>query len=392
MEKYAIALAGGGSKGIYQIGAWKALDELGIEYEAVTGTSIGAINGAFMAQGDILKAIDMWNNLRMEQCIRIPENMALSSDNLLIPQHAGLLLKELLVHGGIDQSPLVTLLSEYIDTGLVYSSPIDFGLCTYSLRDRSGVKLWRRDIPEEQFFDFILASAALPGLKPVRLDDHVYLDGGLADNLPFDMLRRRGLRNIIAIDMRPVRNHALPTDRLRLTHICNSQDLGGTLDLTPSVLRRNFELGYLDTRKTFGFLDGLHFYLPVQDYQDLLSAFEDGVVPGLEQAALVYGVTREKVYSADAFLDELRLCRAKAAEKYEVERKKIDADGVLAAVRSGSLRKLRNMPSSVRLGLLMELMNDAKKNGSAWSIPLKFFKGLEPAADALLKLDSKESM
>ena len=48
MEKYAVTLAGGGSKGIYQIGAWKALDELGIEFEAVTGTSIGAINGAFM--------------------------------------------------------------------------------------------------------------------------------------------------------------------------------------------------------------------------------------------------------------------------------------------------------------------------------------------------------
>jgi len=39
MGKYAVALAGGGSKSIYQIGAWKALDELGIEFEAVTGTS-----------------------------------------------------------------------------------------------------------------------------------------------------------------------------------------------------------------------------------------------------------------------------------------------------------------------------------------------------------------
>jgi len=37
MSKYAVALACGGSKGIYQIGAWKALDELGIEFEAVTG-------------------------------------------------------------------------------------------------------------------------------------------------------------------------------------------------------------------------------------------------------------------------------------------------------------------------------------------------------------------
>ena len=92
MDKYAIALAGGGSKGIYQIGAWKALKELGIEFVAITGTSIGAINGAFMVQGDLQKACDMWMNLRMDQCIRLPENTELSSDNLLDRQHAGIIL------------------------------------------------------------------------------------------------------------------------------------------------------------------------------------------------------------------------------------------------------------------------------------------------------------
>ena len=46
--KTGIALAGGGSKGSYQTGAWKALRELGIDYDIVTGTSIGAINGALM--------------------------------------------------------------------------------------------------------------------------------------------------------------------------------------------------------------------------------------------------------------------------------------------------------------------------------------------------------
>ena len=43
MSKYAVALAGGGSKDIYQVGAWKALDEMGIEFEAVTDTSSGML-------------------------------------------------------------------------------------------------------------------------------------------------------------------------------------------------------------------------------------------------------------------------------------------------------------------------------------------------------------
>ena len=387
MDKYAITLAGGGSKGIYEIGAWKALKELGIEYEAVTGTSIGAINGAFMVQGDLSKAYDMWHNIRMDQCVRLPENTELTSDNLLDRQYKGMLFKEVVTHGGIDQTPLLDLLAQYIDPDAVYSSSVDFGLCTYSLKNRSSLKVWRSDIPIEQFFSYLLASAALPGLRSVKLDDHIYLDGGLGDNLPFDMLRRRGLRNIIAIDLRPVKNRPITTDRIRITHICNSLDLGGTLDLSPAVLTRNFELGYLDTQKTFGLLDGLHYYFPVPDYQYLLTSFEDGVVPGLEHAALLYDMQRDRVYTASEFLRSIYRCREKAAEQYAAERQKIDADGILTSVRNGTLNRLKNMKSEVRLALLMELMTDMKKNGSKWSIPLKLFRDMDQAATALLYLE-----
>ena len=50
----AIVLSGGGSKGSYQIGAWKALRKLKINYDIVTGTSVGALNGALMVQKNIL--------------------------------------------------------------------------------------------------------------------------------------------------------------------------------------------------------------------------------------------------------------------------------------------------------------------------------------------------
>ena len=53
MGKLAIVLAGGGSRGAYQIGVWKALREMGIEYHIVTGASVGALNGAMMVQGGL---------------------------------------------------------------------------------------------------------------------------------------------------------------------------------------------------------------------------------------------------------------------------------------------------------------------------------------------------
>lgn len=52
-KTYGLALEGGGAKGAYQIGAWKALREAGIRFSAVSGTSVGALNGAMIVMDDL---------------------------------------------------------------------------------------------------------------------------------------------------------------------------------------------------------------------------------------------------------------------------------------------------------------------------------------------------
>ena len=54
--KRALVLSGGGAKGSYQYGVWKALRKLNIKFDIVTGTSIGAVNGAMIVLGDYKKA------------------------------------------------------------------------------------------------------------------------------------------------------------------------------------------------------------------------------------------------------------------------------------------------------------------------------------------------
>lgn len=61
--KQAIALAGGGTKGAYQVGAWKAMRELGIPFDIVTGTSIGSVTAALMVQGDFDRAWELWTHI-----------------------------------------------------------------------------------------------------------------------------------------------------------------------------------------------------------------------------------------------------------------------------------------------------------------------------------------
>ncbi|RKX97983.1 MAG: hypothetical protein DRZ90_04450, partial [Spirochaetes bacterium] len=56
---YCLVLSGGGAKGVYHIGVWKALKELGIQVDAFIGNSIGAVISAFLAQGldEVLEVI-----------------------------------------------------------------------------------------------------------------------------------------------------------------------------------------------------------------------------------------------------------------------------------------------------------------------------------------------
>ena len=72
-KTYGLALEGGGAKGAYQIGAWKALREAGIRFSAVSGTSVGALNGAMIVMDDLQKAEDVWNNIHFSQVMDVDD-------------------------------------------------------------------------------------------------------------------------------------------------------------------------------------------------------------------------------------------------------------------------------------------------------------------------------
>ena len=61
--KTALVLSGGGSRGAYQCGAWRALIELGIPVDMVVGVSVGSLNSAMVVQGDPFLASELWRKL-----------------------------------------------------------------------------------------------------------------------------------------------------------------------------------------------------------------------------------------------------------------------------------------------------------------------------------------
>ena len=72
-KKRAVVLAGGGSRGAYQMGVFRALKELQYDFSIVTGTSVGSLNGAVMAMDDLELGEKMWSQITTEQIINLGE-------------------------------------------------------------------------------------------------------------------------------------------------------------------------------------------------------------------------------------------------------------------------------------------------------------------------------
>ena len=72
-KEYGLVLEGGGAKGAYQIGAWRALKEAGVKIRGVSGTSVGALNGALICMDDLEKAEKLWANISYSQVMDVDD-------------------------------------------------------------------------------------------------------------------------------------------------------------------------------------------------------------------------------------------------------------------------------------------------------------------------------
>lgn len=271
--KYGLVLAGGGGKGAYQIGAYKALREMGIELEAVAGTSVGALNGALIAQGSFDKALELWSNINVDQVMKVDPDFF---KELINPNISDLMLKRdtmvnhiagIIKNKGFDISPLIELLSSLVDEAKIRNSHIDFGLVTVSLTDHKPLEYFIKDIPEGKLMDYMLASSYLPCFSPMQLDGKRFLDGGFYNNFPVDLMIKKGIKNIIAIDLHAVgRKKHTNVKNINYIYIEPSGDTGKMLDFDATRSKYNIQMGYLDTLRAFRHYHGDSYYFI--DYPD----------------------------------------------------------------------------------------------------------------------------
>ena len=234
-KAYAIALEGGGAKGAYEVGVWRALDEANVRFDAVAGTSVGALNGAMMVMGELEQALRLWENIRFSQVFDADdEQLKKLYDHKLSEVDFRTLFKDVMeaIHeGGLDIEPLRRLIAEWVDEEKIRSSPKKLFLVTYSLTDKRELDMDADELEEGKLRDMLLASAYVPLFQRKKLDGKDYVDGSVHNIVPISSLLERGYRDIIVIRIFGVgfeKRTRIPKDANIIT-VAPRERLGGVL-------------------------------------------------------------------------------------------------------------------------------------------------------------------
>lgn len=266
-KEYGLVLEGGGAKGAYQIGAWKALREAGVKIKGISGVSVGALNGALICMDDLEKANQIWENISYSQVMDVDDEQM---DMIIRRDLKNIRLDEVIQEGlrvirehGMDVTPLKTLIGEICDEDLIRNSPMEFYIVTYSLSDHKLLDISMKDVPAGLIPDMLLASAYLPAFKREPLHGKRYVDGGVQDRVPLDSLIQRGYENILVLRINGfgVEKRVKIPDHVNVIDIAPRQSLGGILEFDSAKSRRNMKIGYYDAMRVLYGLAGQEFYL-----------------------------------------------------------------------------------------------------------------------------------
>lgn len=171
-----LALGGGGGKGSAHVGVLREFERLGVEIDAISGTSIGAIVGAAAAAG--MRAGEIERLFRSTTVLKILD---------IDPAFWGL----------IGSQRLAEVLHSIFGDMRIEDLPIPYAAVAVDLVTGQEVVLERGAVIEA-----VLASAAVPGVfPPRRVKGMILADGGIRNNLPVDVARRLGAERVIAVNL-----------------------------------------------------------------------------------------------------------------------------------------------------------------------------------------------
>ncbi len=280
MGKIGLVFAGGGGKGAYQVGVWKALKEYGIDknISAISGTSIGALNSVLFLQGDYNLAEDVWVNISQDRMLPVDKKLILrnficvelsmrKTENIL--QWA----EKLEENGTVTREGLIKIVEECMnyDVLLKSSTPCYATCCLVPDIEAEYFKL--NDYDEEHIKSILFATTSIPLVfDKVLIDGKYYMDGGIKDNIPIKPVYDEKCDTIIVVYF----NRKNRVDKslypgANIVEILPSREQGGwisgTLDFSQYGAIERIIQGYKDTIAVFqGVFDDYKEYMDMEEH------------------------------------------------------------------------------------------------------------------------------
>ena len=289
-EKIGLVLGGGGGKGAYQVGVWRALRDAGFDTKisAVAGTSIGALNGALFCMGNLKRAEKIWSSISPAQVLTRQDIHACCQSLLHYEEGT-------CAEGWFSNSGLKELIHSAVDPRILKNGAQDFFVTASKLKKRSyfynyvkthsqeniltraasllAIKLFKYhttpvyfDIRKQKtrlITDILLASSAIPLIFPdITIEGEVYIDGGIEDNVPIGPLYQNGIRKLIVVTMEERDKTCTQCfSDAQVVHINLAesalQNFTDTLDFNAENAKKRMEQGYLDGKAHIGSMEKL---------------------------------------------------------------------------------------------------------------------------------------
>lgn len=271
MDDVGLVLGGGGAKGAYEIGAWKAICSMKLDknIRICSGSSIGAINLALIKLMDCDTIIQIWLNSNLEKIfVAGGLNYKEIIDIIISIRRGG----KTDFDGLFSRDGIIELFSK-INIEKLENMKDDFYAAVVNISESSNninfikpaldwydgrktgiteyINLKNRNC--DFITNVLLATSAIPIVyAPVEIEGICYVDGGINDNLPIHPIYQRGIRKIIAISTERLnKNHLIkryPSAEILLIH--PSKYLGnlfnGTLNFNNQKLKQMYRLGFHD--------------------------------------------------------------------------------------------------------------------------------------------------
>jgi NTE family protein len=208
--RIGLVLSGGGARGAAHIGVLKALEELRIPIDAISGSSMGAVVGGLYAAGvpaaeieNLMTSIN-WQDAFSDRPSREDLSFRRKQDDVDFPVRIPLgvkggkvLLPKGLIQGQKLQQVLRSATLPVAHVERFDDLPIPFRALATNLESGEAVTLDHGDLTAA-----LRASMSIPGVfAPVEIDNRVLVDGGVANNLPIEEVRALGAEVIIVSDV-----------------------------------------------------------------------------------------------------------------------------------------------------------------------------------------------